>query len=472
MDLQYSKQLVLDKVENQAGAAIKKARKLLEVFEVCFKNYGVCLEPNSELLKRSSPDYAFVKGKLCAIVSETPDPSSKLVGYLPQGTTVIIAETVGLRARLIRPVVGWCNLRTREGYVVLDVVRQPSRPKQFPAESLHTKLAEALMKSDEASEFQELLDRAMQLPATEADGGGQSARLSSSSKEAKTMFSVNSRDAAGMTLLHYAAVHGRVEAMKLLLAARADPNVRIQLDDVASHGREVMLAYEHERREGNLDAALDGLVDLISHRKRKEQGEMALHLAVHFNQLGAVQCLIQSGSQLRAICNGDATAMDIAIQLKNEPIQQALAQAASMEKALFRATVLQNEPEMRRLLDAKTSVNCTEADGDTPLHVAAGNGHMELVQLLLAAKASMTIADRGGHLPEDDALDEGHEVIYRFLRETRGERVGGSLRAETELDRLRRDVTQKHSSLRNHVALQVMSCVCQLVIVLVLRSLR
>ena len=98
------------------------------------------------------------------------------------------------------------------------------------------------MKSDEASEFQELLDRAMQLPATEADGGGQSARLSSSSKEAKTMFSVNSRDAAGMTLLHYAAVHGRVEAMKLLLAARADPNVRIQLDDVASHGREVMLA--------------------------------------------------------------------------------------------------------------------------------------------------------------------------------------------------------------------------------------
>ena len=120
--------------------------------------------------------------------------------------------------------------------------------------------------------------------------------------------------------------------------------------------------YEHERREGNLDAALDGLVDLISHRKRKEQGEMALHLAVHFNQLGAVQCLIQSGSQLRvrlacstavslvldvafitdlqiftgvgsqAICNGDATAMDIAIQLKNEPIQQALAQAASMEK--------------------------------------------------------------------------------------------------------------------------------------------
>lgn len=138
----------------------------------------------------------------------------------------------------------------------------------------------------------------------------------------------------------------------------------------------------------------------------------------------------------------------------------------AVDQALFRATVLQNKSEIRRLLDAKTSVNCTEDDGDTPLHVAAGSARLDLVQLLLASKASMTIADRGGHLPEDDALDEGHEAIYNFLREARGERPGGSLRAETELDRLHLDVTRQHGSLRNHVALQVgtrICCRCQLV---------
>ena len=58
---------------------------------------------------------------------------------------------------------------------------------------------------------------------------------------------------------------------------------------------------------------------------------------------------------------------------------------------------------MTRLLAAKVNANCREEDGDTPLHVAAGNGHDDVVRLLVGARADLNAVDSSGHLPEDDA---------------------------------------------------------------------
>ena len=84
----------------------------------------------------------------------------------------------------------------------------------------------------------------------------------------------------------------------------------------------------------------------------------------------------------------------------------------------------------------------------------AGKGHLELVRVLMDAKASLNVKDTMGHLPEDDAEVEGHHDIYVLLRETRGEKVG-RVATETALDRLHNDVSQQHRALRHRVQCQV-----------------
>ncbi len=271
MDLLDFKQRALERVDNQAAAAIQRARKLLEVFEVCFKNYGKPMTAKDPQVNPNSPDYHVDKGMLHAIVQETADPSSKVVGYLPQGTTVLIAEEVGVKARLVKPLAGWCNLRSREGFVILGVARREPQDLVFPPNSWHTRLAEAILKND-SEEFQSVLEAALATPHAQAqanasaggggggggvgangNGGGKAARAAGAavlaapgaatttagSASGGLPFFVDARDAAGMTLLHYASIHGRLEPMRLLLERGADPNMRMRTDDLISRGKEV-----------------------------------------------------------------------------------------------------------------------------------------------------------------------------------------------------------------------------------------
>ena len=48
-------------------------------------------------------------------------------------------------------------------------------------------------------------------------------------------------------------------------------------------------------------------------------------------------------------------------------------------------------------------------NGDTPLHWAACNGHLEVVQLLLRHRADKELKDRWGDKPVDDVCKGGNE---------------------------------------------------------------
>eukprot|EP00438_Fugacium_kawagutii_P023628 Skav205984 [mRNA] locus=scaffold442:1045022:1045213:- [translate_table: standard] len=52
--------------------------------------------------------------------------------------------------------------------------------------------------------------------------------------------------------------------------------------------------------------------------------------------------------------------------------------------------------------------------GERPLHKAAFQGHLEVVQLLVAARA--TVASNGGQSPLQLAESKGHQEVVRFLR--------------------------------------------------------
>ncbi|CAE7532455.1 SKOR, partial [Symbiodinium pilosum] len=74
----------------------------------------------------------------------------------------------------------------------------------------------------------------------------------------------------------------------------------------------------------------------------------------------------------------------------------------------------------------KVSVSCVNWDQRTALHVAVSNGHVSIVEkLIMEYSAPLTVQDRFGHTPLDDAVRERHAEVAEFLMEASAEFKGG-----------------------------------------------
>src|SRR5438094_2700213 len=67
------------------------------------------------------------------------------------------------------------------------------------------------------------------------------------------------------------------------------------------------------------------------------------------------------------------------------------------------------------LLSDPGLVNASDKSGSTPLHFAAAHGQLEVVKLLLAAKADVRAVTSHGNSPLHRAAREGHADIVELL---------------------------------------------------------
>lgn len=79
----------------------------------------------------------------------------------------------------------------------------------------------------------------------------------------------------------------------------------------------------------------------------------------------------------------------------------------------------------RRVAEDPRLVTFKDYDRRTALHLAASEGHMDTVTLLLDAGADISPSDRWGGSPMDDALRHRHKHVAKLLRE-RGARHGNA----------------------------------------------
>lgn len=122
-------------------------------------------------------------------------------------------------------------------------------------------------------------------------------------------------------------------------------------------------------------------------------GWTPLHLAAAFAEENAVRLLLSRGADAHARSHND---------LANQPLHACVAMQGSLASA-------------RDLIHSGADVNATQSGDVTPLHLAAAQGKLEMVELLLRFGASPTIRTGHGKLPAELARERGHSHLAEHL---------------------------------------------------------
>jgi glutaminase len=76
--------------------------------------------------------------------------------------------------------------------------------------------------------------------------------------------------------------------------------------------------------------------------------------------------------------------------------------------------------EIQRLVAGGASVNAADYDQRSALHLAAAEGHGDVVAFLLSNGAEVNARDRWGTMPLSDAMRGGHVAVQQILRAAGG----------------------------------------------------
>lgn len=266
-------------------------------------------------------------------------------------------------------------------------------------------------------------------------------------------FSLDSRDADGKTLLHYAVTDGNATAVKLLLDAGADVS---SLDGFHYYEPECHKLIEHAREVREAEILLSSLPPL--HRAIMEQNpsllnallqagndvnmtddddRTPLHFALGFingsdrdcnpNYMRCASILLSTpGVDVnRKTCIGDS-ALHLAVKTESAECLQAVLSKADVNlnaknndgNSALHIAAEQADGKCLRLLSASPEIMVNERDseGKTPLLRAAQKGNAVCVQLLLSAPGiDINLPGEDGRTPLTAAAERGHHECVRLL---------------------------------------------------------
>lgn len=219
---------------------------------------------------------------------------------------------------------------------------------------------------------------------------------------------VNTQDLYGETALHLAAKRGHVGIIKVLLASKANPNIRdrdhlLPLDLAIQSGEKEAYAMLRIHTTGGMPGIhvaasfgdVRGLARELSRNPKLANADYAglfpLHLAADHGHLEAVNYLLVHGAEV-------------------DPLYR-------RKKPLYMAVVSHHDDVVRSLVEHGANVNIIAEYGDTPLSRAVTDADVPLVKYLVTHGADVNLADKGSYAPLHHAASDGNLEMVSYLVE-------------------------------------------------------
>ncbi|KAI4498013.1 hypothetical protein M0802_006837 [Mischocyttarus mexicanus] len=248
---------------------------------------------------------------------------------------------------------------------------------------------------------------------------------------------INTSDKIGRSALFYAADAGHYEVTKWLLKQQIFKESRIGIDSCIRHGLQI-------ESTNRIDCLLGQDLPVP-----ECCGRTPLHQAAKNNHSDVVRILVKAGSNVNAQDENGITALllagynvnsnnDIEMSKFVEIIDALVSAKASTNvinshtglTALHHATILGSPKAVEKLLEGNAwpLFQCADTKS-TPLHVAASDGNLEILTILLKKirREHVDISDKIGQTPLHRACYQGHRECTRILLDH-----GGNLSAETK----------------------------------------
>ncbi|KAF1498799.1 Caskin-2, partial [Megadyptes antipodes antipodes] len=200
---------------------------------------------------------------------------------------------------------------------------------------------------------------------------------------------VNYQDADGFSALHHAALGGSLDLISLLLEAQATVDIK------DSNG---MRPLHYAAWQGRVEPVRVLLRAAASVNMASLDGQIPLHLSAQYGHYEVSEMLLQHQSNPCLINKAKKTPLDLACEFGRLKVAQ----------------LLLNSHLCVALLEGQ-SKDATDPNYTTPLHLAAKNGHKEIIRQLLKAGIEINKQTKTGTALHEAALYGKTDVVRLLL---------------------------------------------------------
>uniref|UniRef100_A0A673G6G5 Caskin-2 n=1 Tax=Sinocyclocheilus rhinocerous TaxID=307959 RepID=A0A673G6G5_9TELE len=205
----------------------------------------------------------------------------------------------------------------------------------------------------------------------------------------KLLAKVKASKSSEFSALHHAALTGTTELLSLLLEAQAVVDIK------DSNG---MRPLHYAAWQGKADSVLMLLRSGAAVNNASHDGQIPLHLAAQYGHYEVSEMLLQHQSNPCILNKAKKTPLDLTCEFGRVKVAQLLLSSNMV------ASLLEGDRK-----DGSDS-NC-----NTPLHLAARNGHKDVIRLLLKAGIDINRATKAGTALHEAALYGKTEVVRLLL---------------------------------------------------------
>jgi ankyrin repeat protein len=217
----------------------------------------------------------------------------------------------------------------------------------------------------------------------------------------------DARDSFLATPLYYAVKNGYKNIVGLLIAHGSDINTKdiygqTPLDIAISRGYKDIAEILIDK-EANINSA-------------DNKGETPMYIAVKNGQRDIAEILIDKGADINAKDEDGQTPLDIAVRDgRNDIIELLLANGAEAS-SIFVAAAIGDLSKVKEFLEEGVDINAKEGPrGQTALHLAASEGHMQVVEFLVENGAHVNAGMNLNRTAAEMAMDNNHNDIVKLL---------------------------------------------------------